>query len=65
MFGWVVVAVSETVSFIKLISYINLYTVLKATLLMYREDIKRFLSKIDLSEAKKIAVEDILLCSHI
>lgn len=32
---------------------------------MYIEDIKRFLNKIDLSVAKKIAVEDTLLRSHI
>lgn len=65
MFGWLVVAVSETVSSIILISYIKLYTVFKAALLMYIEDIKRFLNKIDLSEAKKIAVEDTLLFGHI
>lgn len=32
---------------------------------MYIEDIKRFLNKIDLSVAKKIAVEDTLLHCHI
>lgn len=54
------------VSFIiALISYIEPSILLKAALLMYTEDIKRFLNKIDLSVAKKIAVEDTLLCSHI
>lgn len=32
---------------------------------MYTEDRKRFLNKIDLSVAKKIAVEETLFCSHI
>lgn len=54
------------VSFITvLISYIKPSFVLKAVHLMYIEDIKRFLNKIDLSVAKKIAVEDTLLRSHI
>jgi hypothetical protein len=34
---------------------------LTAALLMYREDIKRFFNRIDLSVTKKIAVEDTLL----
>lgn len=54
------------VSFIAaLILYTKPSIVSKAALLMYIEDIKRFLNKIDLSVAKKIAVEDILLRSHI
>lgn len=45
-------------SIIVLISYIKPSVVLKAVVLMYIEDIKRFLNKTDLSVAKKIAVED-------
>lgn len=45
--------------------YVKLNFVLKTTFLMYTEDRKRFLNKIDLSVAKKIAVEDTLFCSHI
>ena len=50
---------------IVLIPYKKPSILLKAALLMYMEDINRFLNKIDLSVAMKMAVEDTLLYSHI
>lgn len=52
-------------SYIILILYTKLNIVWRVALLMYIEDTKRFLNRIDLSVAKKIAVEDTLLCGHI